>query len=95
MRYNLSALSLTDLLSQCSNLLTGKVFRMPSQIQISETATVLGQLPYCLLGECSIWYMYLPQLSAVHCQCQHTLLCHLTVAVQCDLLQVRVAACHL
>ena len=84
-------------LSQCSNrlakiMLTALYHYLPflfiyTYLQLSEVATVLGQLPDCLLGECDIRYIYLPQMSAVRCQCQHTLLCHLT-AIQCDLLQV-------
>ena len=66
-----------------------------NQIHMDESATVLGQLPDCLLGDCDIRYIYHSQLSAVYCQCQHTLLCHLIIAPQCDLLQVRAAACQL
>ena len=34
---------------------------------LSEVTTVLDQLPDCLLGDCSIYHINLPQLSAVRC----------------------------
>ena len=103
MGYNLNGTSLT--VAQRSDLLARILLEIPhhylsfpyihTHMQLSEAATVLGQLPDCLLGDCSTGYVYLPQLSAVRCQCQHTLLCHHTAVIQADLLQVRAAACQL
>ena len=96
MGYNLSVTALSLCFSQCSNLLASIVHitMVHSRMQLSEVATVLGQMPDCLLGDCDKGYIYLPQLSAVRCQYQHTFLCHFTGAEYCDLLQVRAAACQ-